>query len=249
VASILAVDDDPWIVKMVADWLTARGHAVRTAADGEEGLRLAEESVPDLVISDVWMPRMDGFTLVRTMRTNPKLTLVPVLFLTSDATGPSRMKGFQLGADEYLTKPFRFDDLWEHIERILAKPRPEPVPAQPSMGSYESSALQGDLLELGLAGVLTLLEMERKSGILRLDGQGGKAEMHVREGRIVFASVEGGEQNAKAVYAALAWEGGGRFKFRPGEVTREDEIQTPTTYLLMEGMRLIDESRRDDVEQ
>jgi DNA-binding response OmpR family regulator len=239
VASILVVDDDPWILKMVADLLAARGHEVRTAPDGQQALRLAEESAPDLIVTDVWMPRMDGFTFVRTLRTKARLTLVPVLFLTSDATAQSRMKGFSLGADEYLTKPFRFDDLQAHIDQILAKVRPKTAPP-------EASALQGDLEQLGLAGVLTLLEMERKSGVLRLEGISQNAEMHVRDGRIVHASTGAGAKNAQAVYAALAWEGGGRFAFEPGLITREDEIQTPTTYLLMEGMRLLDESRRTD---
>ena len=240
-ASILVVDDDPWILKMVVDLLAARGHDVRSAADGQDALRLAEESAPDLIVTDVWMPRMDGFTFVRTLRTKAKLTLVPVLFLTSDATANSRMKGFSLGADEYLTKPFRFDDLQAHIDQILAKVRPKAAAAAPA----EVSALQGDLQQLGLAGVLTLLEMERKSGVLRLEGAAELSEMHVRDGRIVHASTGAGAKNAAAVYAALAWEGG-RFKFEPGPVTRDDEIQTPTTYLLMEGMRLLDESRRTE---
>jgi two-component system, OmpR family, response regulator len=246
VASILVADDDPWILKMVADLLAARGHDVRTATDGQDALALAEERTPELIVTDVWMPRMDGFTLIRTLRTRPKLAFVPVLFLTSDATAPSRMKGFQLGADEYITKPFRFDDLSGHIDQILAKARPKPRLTPPP--ASESSALQGDLTQLGLAGVLTLLEMERKSGVLRLEGEAGSAEMHVRDGRIVYASFDGGAENAQAVYAALAWDGG-HFAFERGDVTRTDEIQTPTTYLLMEGMRLLDESRRTDVEK
>jgi DNA-binding response OmpR family regulator len=237
------VDDDPWIAKMVADLLAARGHLVRTAEDGVEALRLAEDGAPpDLVVTDVRMPRMDGFVFVQTLRTKPKLAFVPVLFLTSDASGPSKMRGFQLGADEYVTKPFRFDDLQAHIDKILEKGRPRPrlTPPPPS----EARALSGDLMQLGLAGVLTLLEMERKSGVLRLEGDQGEAEMHVRDGRIVHANA-GDKTNQQAVYATLGWEGG-RFVFDPQPVTRDDEIQTPTTYLLMEGMRLLDESRRTD---
>jgi len=230
---------------MVADLLAARGHQVRTAEDGVEALRLAEDGAPpDLIVTDVRMPRMDGFVFVQTLRTKPRLAFVPVLFLTSDATAPSRMRGFQLGADEYVTKPFRFDDLQTHIDQILAKGRPRPRLTPPP--ASEGRALSGDLMQLGLAGVLTLLEMERKSGVLRLEGDAGEAEMHVRDGRIVFASA-GNTTNKQAVYATLAWAGG-RFAFEPQPVTRDDEIQTPTTYLLMEGMRLLDESRRADVE-
>lgn len=229
---------------MVADLLSSRGHQVRTAEDGVEALRMAEEGTPDLIVTDVRMPRMDGFVFVQTLRTKPKLAFVPVLFLTSDATAPSRMRGFQLGADEYLTKPFRFDDLQTHIDQILAKARPRPRLTPPP--ASEGRALSGDLTQLGLAGVLTLLEMERKSGVLRLEGEAGEAELHVREGRIVHATA-GTATNQKAVYATLAWTGG-RFAFEQQEVSRTDEIQTPTTYLLMEGMRLLDESRRTDVE-
>src|SRR5438105_2896895 len=98
-AQILIVDDDPWIVRMVTTVLEKRGHVIHSAADGEEGLQKAAKLHPDLVITDVMMPKMDGWTLVRTLRTRPELALTPVIFLTALGGDEERIRGFRQGAD------------------------------------------------------------------------------------------------------------------------------------------------------
>src|SRR4051812_5717136 len=108
---ILIVDDDPWILRMVSTLLEKKGYQILTASDGEEGLLRADQVKPDLIITDVMMPRMDGWTMVKHLRARPDLSMIPVIFLTALGGEEDRIKGFRLGADDYLPKPFRFEEL------------------------------------------------------------------------------------------------------------------------------------------
>src|SRR6185436_12712772 len=118
---ILVVDDDAWILRMVTTVLEKRGYEIITAHDGEEGFKIALARVPDLVISDVMMPRMDGWTLVKALRSKPEFAFVPVIFLTALGTDEDRIKGFRLGADDYLPKPFRFEELDLRVANALRR--------------------------------------------------------------------------------------------------------------------------------
>jgi len=86
--------------------LEAEGYQVRTAADGEEGLRMALERCPDLVLADVMMPRMDGFELVRRLRADPRTEGVSIILLTARGLSADKLEGLTAGADDYIVKPF-----------------------------------------------------------------------------------------------------------------------------------------------
>jgi hypothetical protein len=102
--------------------------------------------------------------------------------------------------------------------------------------------LNGSLDEFGLSSVLIVLELERKSGVVVLNGDGGLGHIHVRQGRVIRADIEGGPARggALAIFEMLGWSHG-RFEFQAGEVTGEDEIGSSTSFLLLEGARLQDE--------
>src|SRR5215470_13288746 len=121
---ILVVDDDAWILRMVTTVLEKRGYEVEVARDGEEGLAQAQASPPDLIITDVMMPRLDGWALVKQLRARAELALVPVIFLTALGSDEDRIRGFRLGADDYLAKPFRFEELDLRVAKVL-KHRPD----------------------------------------------------------------------------------------------------------------------------
>src|SRR5690606_23130661 len=110
-ARILVADDDTWILKMVSNVLERRGYDVKLAADGEEAWHLALEYKPDMLITDVMMPKVDGWALVRALRARPEFAFTPVIFLTALNSDEDRIRGFRLGADDYLPKPFRFEEL------------------------------------------------------------------------------------------------------------------------------------------
>jgi PleD family two-component response regulator len=114
---ILVVDDDPIVRKLVTESLEERGHSVVSAPDGEEGLRLANEEKPDLVLLDVRMPGMDGLELCRQLRRGFRTSSIPIIFLTSLSETADKVEGMLVGADDYVTKPF---DPQELIARVAA---------------------------------------------------------------------------------------------------------------------------------
>jgi len=118
---ILIVEDDPSILRGLQLNLGMEGYTVRSAMDGETGLELARTESPDLVVVDVMLPRMDGLTLVRELRrADPDL---PVLILSAKGQESDKVAGLQLGADDYMVKPFGLKELLARIEALLRRRR------------------------------------------------------------------------------------------------------------------------------
>ena len=117
---ILAVDDEPNIVRLIQVNLERHGYTVETASNGAQALAKIKANRPDLLVSDVMMPEMDGFELLANVRRDPSLTDLPVIMLTAKAQDKDVMTGYQYGADMYLTKPFNPQELLQFVKRILA---------------------------------------------------------------------------------------------------------------------------------
>ena len=239
---ILLVDDDPWILRMVSTVLEKRGYVIMTAADGAEALRRAAEHTPDLVITDVMMPGMDGWTFVKNLRAQTRFSFVPVIFLTALSGDDDRIRGFRLGADDYLPKPFRFEELDLRVANTLKKHRELRSQARPT-AQDGSPGIHGALDQLGLSSLLAMMEMERKSGVLVLRREDELGRIFIRDGKVVAARMEAGTaaEGAATVYHLLTWSDG-RFDFSAIEVDMEDQVRSSTTHLLMEGARLMDEA-------
>lgn len=116
---LLIVDDEPNLLRAVAACLKAEGYEVSTARSGREALVHLAESVPDLIVSDIRMPGMDGYQLVRQLRGSPRTALVPIIFLTAKDETTDRIEGFRAGIDAYLTKPFEPEELIAVVNGIL----------------------------------------------------------------------------------------------------------------------------------
>lgn len=115
---ILVVDDEPAIVRLVRAKLQSDGHAVMTAARGEDVASLLEEQRPDLIVLDLMMPGIDGFETLRRIRT---VSQVPVIMLTARANDADKLRGLEGGADDYLTKPFNPDELAARVTAVLRR--------------------------------------------------------------------------------------------------------------------------------
>lgn len=118
---LLVVDDDPGLLRAVAETLRAEGYEVTTARRGAEALVRIAESLPDLIVSDIRMPGMDGYELVRNLRASARTKLIPIVFLTAKDETADRIAGFRSGVDAYLTKPFEPDELVAVVAGILKR--------------------------------------------------------------------------------------------------------------------------------
>jgi DNA-binding response OmpR family regulator len=224
--------------------LEKRGYEISTATDGEEGFRQAVAQPPDLIITDVMMPRMDGWALVRALRARPEMGLLPVIFLTALSSDDDRIRGFRLGADDYVPKPFRFEELDLRVARVLKRTQTMVADTRDQLGN---PGLKGDLSQVGLSALLTLIEFERKTGMLTLRStQNRGSQVLVRDGRVVHARLEDAPDpvDVPCIYHLLTWTGG-TFEFLTCDVEGPDRVQTATMHLLMEGARLLDEANRD----
>lgn len=120
-ARILIAEDEPDIRELVAFTLRFAGHEVNTTSNGEEALQVASQTVPDLVLMDVRMPRMTGYDACRAMKSDPSLRDIPVVFLSAKGQDAEIQTGLDAGAEEYLLKPFAPDQLVERVRTILSK--------------------------------------------------------------------------------------------------------------------------------
>lgn len=114
--TILVVDDEPKIVKLVCDYLERAGFAVRTAVDGKSALVLARTTKPDLIILDLGLPQMDGLDVTRELR---KLSNVPIIMLTARSEESDKLIGLEIGADDYITKPFSPKELVARVRVVF----------------------------------------------------------------------------------------------------------------------------------
>ena len=118
---LLIVDDEPNLLKAIAAVLRGEGFEVETARNGKDALLQLARSIPDLIVSDVRMPVMDGYKLARHLRSAPHTALIPIIFLTARDETEDRVEGFRSGIDVYLTKPFEPDELIAVINGVLAR--------------------------------------------------------------------------------------------------------------------------------
>ncbi|HAN54817.1 MAG TPA: hybrid sensor histidine kinase/response regulator, partial [Betaproteobacteria bacterium] len=124
---VMVVDDSLTVRKITGRMLAREGYQVITAKDGLDALQMLQDSVPDVMLLDIEMPRMDGFELTRTMRADPKLASVPIIMITSRTADKHRDHAFSLGVNDYLGKPFQEEVLLARIAELLGTAVANPV--------------------------------------------------------------------------------------------------------------------------
>ncbi|OFX07766.1 MAG: two-component system response regulator [Chloroflexi bacterium RIFOXYC12_FULL_59_14] len=120
-AKILIAEDERDIRDLVAFTLRFAGYEVAAAANGEEAVSMAAKENPDLILMDVRMPRMTGYDACRILKANPEMKDIPIVFLSAKGQESEIQTGLEVGAEEYLLKPFAPDQLTERVKAILAK--------------------------------------------------------------------------------------------------------------------------------
>src|SRR5579872_5030099 len=116
--TILTADDDPQLLRLMTRTLQLEGYDVLSASDGQQALSLIEQTLPDAVLLDVMMPKMDGFTVCQRVR---EFSLVPIIIVTAHGQDQDKIRGLDLGADDYLTKPFSVDELLARVRAVLRR--------------------------------------------------------------------------------------------------------------------------------
>ncbi|MBD2293928.1 response regulator transcription factor [Anabaena sphaerica FACHB-251] len=120
-AQLLLVDDEPGLREAVKEYLQESGFSVQVASNAREGWDLMQQNTPDLVISDIMMPQVDGYQFLKQLRDDPRFQSLPVVFLTAKGMTGDRIQGYQAGVDAYLPKPFDPDELIAIVENLLTR--------------------------------------------------------------------------------------------------------------------------------
>jgi CheY-like chemotaxis protein len=122
---ILVIEDDFSIASLLKDVLEGFGYAALTAGDGVEGIRLALKEKPDLIMTDVMMPKMDGFDTTRNLKSHPETKAIPILMCTSQDRVTDVERGLACGANDYIPKPIAFPRLQEKVLKLIGPPTPQ----------------------------------------------------------------------------------------------------------------------------
>ena len=177
-AKILVVDDEPSLVSTISYNLRRDGHDVITAGDGVLALDAARRERPDLVVLDLMLPRMDGLEVCRAIRQSPSSTLrtVPLLMLTAKTDEVDKVVGLEIGADDYVTKPFSMRELMARIKAMLRRTHmedEEPAPAPPpfKLGQFDVDPAQRRVFRKGKEIALKPKEFDLLAFLFRHPGQ------------------------------------------------------------------------------
>ncbi|MFQ6130587.1 MAG: response regulator [Armatimonadota bacterium] len=230
---ILVIDDDPDIRELIATQLGSLGYEVRTAHDGVEGLDACHAQKPDLMIVDVMMPGLDGFQFVDFVTKNPYTVDIPCVFLTAKDQLPDKVKGLQMGAYDYMTKPFSMGELVARIEGILARH------AQQAARVADDTLVAGRLDDMHLSDIVQTVEQTDLTGVLRMTHARAAVEIWFNEGRIVAAKADGAE-GEDALYEALKWRKG-EFRFEKCEPPTTEGLGENNLALMMRAYQRLDE--------
>jgi two-component system phosphate regulon response regulator PhoB len=126
---ILVVDDEPDILSVIVYHLSRKGYRVSTAVNGPSAIEAATADPPDLVILDLMLPGTNGFEVLRQLRSNDRTEGIPVILLTARREDEEKVRGFEIGADDYITKPFNARELVLRVQAVLRRARAEPLSA------------------------------------------------------------------------------------------------------------------------
>ncbi len=240
--SVLLVDDSVSMRIELGDALRSRGLRVRVADNGLVALSAALKRPPDIILTDVEMPEMDGWTFVRTIRARPSLAAIPIVFLTRLGDDMSRLRGYRLGVDDYLPKTMPPAEIIARLEGVLARHR-QTAPAR--QGGVMLGGLRGRLEHVRLGSLLAFLESERRSGSLSLSQGGDASTLHLHQGALEYVDNLGPYAHPHdRAFALLSWTRG-EFEFTPDAplpAVSAEQPTTPLTYLLMEHARREDEA-------
>ena len=187
---LLLVDADPRSVRVLEVSLKKAGYSVTTATDGADALAKIESLTPDLVLTDTRLPKLDGYALVRKLKERAEWAAIPVVFLTSQKSIEDKIRGLELGVEDYLTKPIFVRELIARVNLLLARRTQEGIAASKHRRlSPGARASRGSTQDMAVVDLLQTFEVSRKSGIVHLRTARRKAHIYFRDGKVVDAEL------------------------------------------------------------
>jgi DNA-binding response OmpR family regulator len=235
---ILLVDDNPMVLAMLRDALTPLAR-VTTAGDSADALLKAVEDAPDLLVSDYRMPGMDGRQLVEKLRSRSGTAGVSVILLATKSDIADKLAFQDHAPDDFVEKPFFLREATQRIKRVIDKIALEKL----AKSSSSDGVVRGSLAQMNVIDLVQSLEMGRKSCLLTLTLDSDRCEMYFKDGQVTHA-VYGALKGDPAVFKVLRWTSG-NFQINFEGKTTQQSTSLNTQGLLMEGLRLLDEERRD----
>lgn len=192
--TVLIVDDDSTVRRILAENLARNGFKTFQAEDGEEAVALAINNKPKIIIADIVMPKMDGWDLCKTLRSLPSTKFIPFVFLSSLDKTPDKIMGIKLGADDYLTKPFSADEVVFKLKAIMRRIKQR----NKLLETHDAEADDATSLAM-LSDVIEYLRHTKRTGLLAVYGPSSKGVIYIQAGATLHASI-GTLTGERAVY-------------------------------------------------
>ena len=243
---VLIIADDEWMSAILQRYLTDAGFEVHQESEARGGFKTACELKPDCIICDEELPDIDGFWVIQRVRgEKTRVASVPILFLTSDLEALQKLN---IGADLFLKKPLNNDEVAVQVRSLLNMSKrlrdKHGDSGTPPSAADGSAALRGDLAQMSIATVLTVLEMERRTGELTVEQAPLKLQLGLHEGSLITVTLAGKPADAvDSVKRVLGWKAG-RFWFTPKPAAADAESGQSIGMVLLEAARLEDEDSR-----
>lgn len=231
--TVLIIDDDRELVDLVKFNFQQRGWDVLTSYDGMDAILKINRNRPDIIVSDIRMPGVDGFSLLETIKADDTLSDLPFIFLTGDDRIESRIKGLGDGADDFIIKPFVFEELFARVKTRLQTAH--------RIKELESKGLRGSFDILSLSDILQNLTSAGKNGKITVETEYFSGNIWIKEGKITGATMLN-RKGWDALYTLLRLEQG-VFQFSESDEV-SDDMSVPIEKALLECARQMDEEKR-----
>jgi DNA-binding response OmpR family regulator len=232
---ILIADDDPLLAKMLEITLTQENFITYTLPDGQEVLEKIHQINPDIIIADIMMPGMDGYELYRCLRKDPATAFIPFVFLSAKTSLSDQLEGFRMGADDFVCKPFKLEDLIVRLQRVIQR-------AARTRFFNTRADFSGNLTQMKLVDIIQILELNHKTGELSFKNSTGKqiGKAFFKDGNLIHSHM--GLLKGEEAFYGLMGETKGYFEFFVTPVDIVQTITIPNMSVLLNGTRMIDEA-------
>ncbi len=238
---VFIIYDDPIMGNLLEARLAEEGFEAEYFNSSNELLYKIQQAEPGknhktVIVADMIMPDTDGYEIHRRLRGNPETASIPFVFLSSEPEQSDQAENFQTGADDYICKPFKMEDLLNRIEKAMER-------AEKASSFQSLTEFTGDLAQMSLSDVTEIAELNHKSGELVLHGPGGEnvGRVFFMEGRLTAAQTDTLE--GEDAFYDLMSEEEGYFEFHDREIDIPEQITTDNRAVLCNARRLLDESR------